>query len=83
MCLPRVIKSFQNYRGVATTLYPTLVCLVAQNTYPHYLNSFIINHIILLYWLIKYRFLTFKTAERERERDRQRQGEEGMAGIIN
>ena len=25
MCLPRVIKSFQNYRGVATTLYPTLV----------------------------------------------------------
>ena len=25
MCLPQVIKSFQNYRGVATTLYPTLV----------------------------------------------------------
>jgi hypothetical protein len=25
MCLPRVIKSFQNYRGVATTFYPTLV----------------------------------------------------------
>jgi hypothetical protein len=27
MCLPQVIKSFQNYRGVATTFYPTLVCL--------------------------------------------------------
>ena len=25
MCLPQVIKSFQNYRGVATTFYPTLV----------------------------------------------------------
>ena len=25
MCLPQVIESFQNYRGVATTLYPTLV----------------------------------------------------------
>jgi hypothetical protein len=23
--LPQVIKSFQNYRGVATTFYPTLV----------------------------------------------------------
>jgi hypothetical protein len=23
--LPKVIKSFKNYRGVATTLYPTLV----------------------------------------------------------
>jgi len=27
MCLPQVIKSFQNYRGVATTFYPTLVCV--------------------------------------------------------
>jgi hypothetical protein len=25
MRLPQVIKSFQNYRGVATTFYPTLV----------------------------------------------------------
>jgi hypothetical protein len=25
VCLPQVIKSFQNYRGVATTFYPTLV----------------------------------------------------------
>ena len=25
MCLPQVVKSFQNYRGVATTFYPTLV----------------------------------------------------------
>jgi hypothetical protein len=25
MCLPQVIKSFQNYRGVATTFCPTLV----------------------------------------------------------
>jgi hypothetical protein len=25
MCLPQVIESFQNYRGVATTFYPTLV----------------------------------------------------------
>ena len=25
MCLPQAIKSFQNYRGVATTFYPTLV----------------------------------------------------------
>ena len=25
MCLPQIIKSFQNYRGVATTFYPTLV----------------------------------------------------------
>jgi hypothetical protein len=25
MCLPQVIKSFQNYRGVSTTFYPTLV----------------------------------------------------------
>ena len=25
MCLRQVIKSFQNYRGVATTFYPTLV----------------------------------------------------------
>jgi hypothetical protein len=25
MCLPQLIKSFQNYRGVATTFYPTLV----------------------------------------------------------
>ena len=25
MCLPQEIKSFQNYRGVATTFYPTLV----------------------------------------------------------
>jgi hypothetical protein len=24
-CLPQVIKSFQNYRGIATTFYPTLV----------------------------------------------------------
>ena len=28
MCLPQAIKSFQNYRGVATTFYPTLVQLV-------------------------------------------------------
>ena len=27
MCLPQIIKSFQNYRGVATTFYPTLVYL--------------------------------------------------------
>jgi hypothetical protein len=26
MCLPQVIKPFQNYRGVATTFYPTFVC---------------------------------------------------------
>jgi len=25
MCLPQVMKSFQNYRGVAITFYPTLV----------------------------------------------------------
>jgi hypothetical protein len=25
VCLPQVIESFQNYRGVATTFYPTLV----------------------------------------------------------
>jgi hypothetical protein len=25
VCLPQIIKSFQNYRGVATTFYPTLV----------------------------------------------------------
>jgi hypothetical protein len=25
MCLPQVIKSFQNYREVATTFYPILV----------------------------------------------------------
>jgi hypothetical protein len=25
MCLPQVIKSFQSYRRVATTFYPTLV----------------------------------------------------------
>jgi hypothetical protein len=25
MCLPQVIESFQNYRGVATTFYTTLV----------------------------------------------------------
>jgi hypothetical protein len=25
MCLPQVIKSFQNYRVVATTFYPTLI----------------------------------------------------------
>jgi hypothetical protein len=25
MCLPQVIKSFQNYTGVATTFYPTIV----------------------------------------------------------
>ena len=30
MCLPRVIKSFQNYRGVATTLYPTLVVKISE-----------------------------------------------------
>jgi hypothetical protein len=29
VCLPQVIKSFQNYRGVATTFYPTLVSLVS------------------------------------------------------
>ena len=28
MCLPQVIKSFQNYRGVATTFYPTLVFII-------------------------------------------------------
>jgi hypothetical protein len=28
MCLPQVIKSFQNYRGVATTFYPTLVKVI-------------------------------------------------------
>ena len=28
MCLPQVIKSFQNYRGVATTFYPTLVIII-------------------------------------------------------
>jgi hypothetical protein len=31
MCLPQVIKSFQNYRGVATTFYPTLVFKSATN----------------------------------------------------
>jgi hypothetical protein len=25
VCLPQVIKSFQNYSGVATTFFPTLV----------------------------------------------------------
>jgi hypothetical protein len=25
VCLPQVIKPFQNYRGVATTLYATLI----------------------------------------------------------
>jgi hypothetical protein len=25
VCLPQVIKSFKNYRGVATTYYPNLV----------------------------------------------------------
>ena len=30
MCLPQVIKSFQNYRGVATTFYPTLVSFDAH-----------------------------------------------------
>ena len=37
MCLPQVIKSFQNYRGVATTFYPTLVfptrCNITQFIY--------------------------------------------------
>jgi hypothetical protein len=28
MCLPQVIKSFQNYRRVATIFYPTLVCVI-------------------------------------------------------
>ena len=28
MCLPQVIKSFQKYRGVATTFYPTLVYFI-------------------------------------------------------
>jgi hypothetical protein len=35
MCLHHVIRSFQNYRGVATTFYPTLVCL-GCNEYVHY-----------------------------------------------
>jgi hypothetical protein len=30
MCLPQVIKSFQNYRGVATTFYPTLVYVITS-----------------------------------------------------
>jgi hypothetical protein len=30
VCLPQVIKSFQNSRGVATILYPTLVELDAR-----------------------------------------------------
>jgi hypothetical protein len=31
MCLPQVIKSFPNYRGVATTFYPTLVSQLGLN----------------------------------------------------
>jgi hypothetical protein len=32
MCLPQVIESFQNYRGVATTFYPALVYLLLVST---------------------------------------------------
>jgi hypothetical protein len=30
VCLPQVIKSFQNYRGIATTFYRTLVFKLAE-----------------------------------------------------
>jgi hypothetical protein len=38
VCLPQVIKSFQNYRSVATNFYPTLVC-VNVFTYVIFINA--------------------------------------------
>ena len=43
MCLPQAIKSFQNYRGVATTFYPTLVCgrdFTVGETIQHWFKQF-------------------------------------------
>jgi hypothetical protein len=34
MCSPQIIKSFQNYRGVATTFYPTLISMPSARFEP-------------------------------------------------
>jgi hypothetical protein len=34
VCLNQVIKSFQDYRGVATTFFPALVCAFRWKTRP-------------------------------------------------
>ena len=48
MCLPQVIKSFQNYRGVATTFYPTLVYIVAHGCMFGMLLFISVGYIFLL-----------------------------------
>jgi hypothetical protein len=42
MYLPQVIKSFQNYRGVATTFYPTLVLVTLSTVINTELDSMVI-----------------------------------------
>jgi hypothetical protein len=43
MCLPQVIKSFQNYRGVATTLYPTFVYIYNYSEFtPQFRNVIVL-----------------------------------------
>jgi hypothetical protein len=47
VCLPQVIKSFQNYRGVATTFYPTLVEKHGNRVIGH---EFTISDFNVQYW---------------------------------
>jgi len=57
MCLPQVIKSFQNYRAVATTFYPTLVYYKSQLI----IHILISNHYNVINGNTKYKHVDITT----------------------
>ena len=67
MCLPQIIKSFQNYRGVATTFYPTLVYVLCNQKCTPYLvisheENLYTHSVLFLYHILEPNYVQFGAA---------------------